>query len=152
MGTKTDTSTAVVVTTAKKTWRVPSTADARAPRPWPRRRLMFSSTTIASSTTRPVASTSASSVRMLIEKPSTQIAATVPISATGIAIAGTSVARIEPMNSQIVAITIAIVSDSVSSTSRTELRMKMAASSVMTSSMLSNRWSTFVPAPVVTLH
>ena len=68
-GTKTAASVAVVATTAKNTCWVPSTAAARGPMPWPRRRTMFSSTTIASSTTRPVASTSASRVRMLIEKP-----------------------------------------------------------------------------------
>ena len=68
-GTKTAARVAVVATTAKNTWRVPSTAAARGPMPWARRRTMFSSTTMASSTTRPVASTSASSVRMLIENP-----------------------------------------------------------------------------------
>ena len=44
-------------------------AAARGPMPSLRRRTMFSSTTMASSTTRPVASTKASSVRMLSEKP-----------------------------------------------------------------------------------
>ena len=70
-GTKTAASVVVVAMTAKNTCRVPSTAAARGPMPWARRRTMFSSTTIASSTTRPVASTSASSVRMLSEKPMT---------------------------------------------------------------------------------
>ena len=68
-GTKTAASVAVVATTAKNTSCVPRTAAARAPMPSLRRRTMFSSTTIASSTTRPVASTKASSVRMLTEKP-----------------------------------------------------------------------------------
>ena len=139
IGTNTEISTAVVVMTAKKTCRVPSTAAARAPRPCARLRLMFSSTTMASSTTMPVARTSASSVRMLIENPSIQIAATVPISATGIATLGTSVARIEPMKTQMVAMTIDMVSDNVISTSRTELRMKIAWSSVITMSRLSKR-------------
>ena len=52
-------------------------------------------TTIASSTTRPVASTRASSVRMLTEKPASQIAAIVPIRATGTVTAGMKVMRIE---------------------------------------------------------
>ena len=69
IGTKTAASVAVVAMTAKNTSCVPSTAAARGPMPSLRRRTMFSSTTMASSTTRPVASTSASSVRMLIEKP-----------------------------------------------------------------------------------
>ena len=69
IGMKTAASVTVVDSTAKNTCRVPSTAAARGPRPSARWREMFSMTTIASSTTRPVASTSASSVRMLIEKP-----------------------------------------------------------------------------------
>lgn len=69
IGTKTATSVSVVAMTAKKTSCAPSTAAARGPMPWLRRRTMFSSTTMASSTTSPVASTSASSVRMLTEKP-----------------------------------------------------------------------------------
>ena len=45
----------------------------------------------------PVASPRASSVRMLIEKPKSQIAPTVPTSAIGIATAGISVGRSAPM-------------------------------------------------------
>ncbi len=52
-------------------------------------------TTMASSTTMPVASTSASSVRILIEKPAAQIAASVPMSAIGTVIAGMKVTRSE---------------------------------------------------------
>ena len=52
---------------------------------------MFSMTTMASSTTRPVASTSARSVIRLIEKPSAQIAAMVPIKAIGTVTAGMKV-------------------------------------------------------------
>ncbi len=47
------------------------------------RRDTFSTTTIASSTTRPIASTSPNSESVLIEKPSTRISANVPISETG---------------------------------------------------------------------
>ncbi len=57
---------------------------------------MFSSTTIASSTTRPIASTSASSVRMLIEKPSIHSTRKVAINDTGTVTAGTKVARTLP--------------------------------------------------------
>ena len=52
-----------------------------------------STTTIASSTTRPMASTRPKSERVLIEKPSSGKAAKVPISDTGTAIMGMSVAR-----------------------------------------------------------
>ena len=69
IGMNTAASVTVVDSTAKNTCRVPSTAAARGPRPSARCREMFSMTTIASSTTSPVASTRASSVRMLIEKP-----------------------------------------------------------------------------------
>ncbi len=54
---------------------------------------MFSSTTIASSTTRPIASTIASSVSVLIVNPNTYISANEPTSDTGIVTSGISVAR-----------------------------------------------------------
>ena len=44
---------------------------------------MFSMTTMASSTTRPVATTNARRVRILIEKPAAQMAARVPMRETG---------------------------------------------------------------------
>ena len=72
----------------------------------------------------PVASTSASKVSRLMEKPMLQIAATVPIRARGIATVGINVARSEPMKSQIVATTIATAMERVMTTSRTEPRMK----------------------------
>ncbi|MNY15844.1 hypothetical protein D3C86_1490780 [compost metagenome] len=68
-GMKTAASVAVVAMTAKKTSCVPRTAAARGPMPSARRRTIFSSTTMASSTTRPVARTMASSVRIFTEKP-----------------------------------------------------------------------------------
>ena len=67
IGTNTDTSTSVVATTAKPTWRVPRHAATSGVSPARMRRWMFSSTTMASSTTSPIASTSASSVSRLIE-------------------------------------------------------------------------------------
>ncbi len=54
---------------------------------------MFSSTTIESSTTRPTASTMASSVSVLIVKPNAYISANAPTNDTGIVTSGTSVAR-----------------------------------------------------------
>src|SRR5215470_8516574 len=56
-------------------------------------RSTFSTTTIASSTSRPIASTSPNIVSTLIEKPNAAITPNVPSSTTGTAIAGTSVAR-----------------------------------------------------------
>ena len=69
-GRNTDTSAIVVATTAKPISRIPANAAWRRDRPISRWRKMFSSTTIASSTTRPMASTSASRVMMLMEKSS----------------------------------------------------------------------------------
>ena len=54
----------------------------------------------------------------LIEKPSNQIAATVPIRATGIAIAGMSAVRSWPMNRLMTAVTIMTASRSENRTSR----------------------------------
>ena len=88
----------VVARTAKKTCSVPKTAAARAPIPSDRRRTMFSRTTMASSTTIPVARTSASKVMMFIENPTSQIAASVPTSDTGMARIGISVARASRRN------------------------------------------------------
>ena len=56
-------------------------------------RSTFSMTTIASSTTMPMASTSPNSVRMLIEKPSIAIPTKVPTIDTGTASTGISVVR-----------------------------------------------------------
>ena len=56
-------------------------------------RSTFSTTTMASSTTMPMASTRPNSVSVLIEKPSTGITAKVPISDTGTASSGMIVAR-----------------------------------------------------------
>jgi hypothetical protein len=85
---------------------------------------------MASSTTMPVASTSARSVRMLTEKPTSQIAASVPISATGIVNAGIIVARRSRRKRKITTTTIATASASVLSTSLMEPRMKTASSEV----------------------
>ncbi|CPL77136.1 Uncharacterised protein [Bordetella pertussis] len=54
---------------------------------------MFSSTTMASSTTSPMASTIASRVRVLIEKPNRYIRAQAPTSDTGMVTMGMMLAR-----------------------------------------------------------
>ena len=56
--------------------------------PSSRCRLTFSTTMIASSTTRPIASTSASNVSRLIEKPSASMTMNAPTSDRGMAITG----------------------------------------------------------------
>ena len=54
---------------------------------------MFSSTTMESSTTKPIASTRASMVSELIEKPNKAIIEKVPINATGMVTSGMMEAR-----------------------------------------------------------
>ncbi|KAF1021939.1 MAG: hypothetical protein GAK30_01441 [Paracidovorax wautersii] len=64
MGMKTATSDRLIETTVKAILRVPSSAASRGLRPCLRWRTMFSSTTTASSTTKPVATVSAISDRL----------------------------------------------------------------------------------------
>ena len=60
-----------------------------------------STTTMASSTTMPIASTMANSVEKLTVKPSAAIAANAPTMVTGTVVAGTSMARQSCRNSRI---------------------------------------------------
>src|SRR5216684_6100583 len=85
---------------------------------------MFSSMTIASSTTKPTDSVRASSVMLLIENPNTYMAAQVPINDTGTASAGMMVAGTERRNRKITRTTRQIAMASVSCTSTTESRME----------------------------
>ena len=80
-------------------------------------RSMFSTMTIASSTTSPTDRTIASSVSRLIVKPATFMRNTAPISEIGIATTGMMSPRTDPMNRKITTTTISSVSVSVLSTS-----------------------------------
>ncbi len=99
-GTNTDSSTSVIATIAPVISPIARRAASAALMPGfsAITRSTFSTTTIASSTTMPIASTSASSETVLIENPSASITAKVPTSATGTAMIGTSVARRLPRN------------------------------------------------------
>ena len=81
----------------------------------PRRtcRSTFSTTTIASSTTRPTDSTIARMVSRFRLKPAANITIAAPIRETGMATSGTSAVRTEPMNRNTTRATIRIVSPSV---------------------------------------
>ena len=93
-GTNTEQSTRTMAISAPETSRIASIAASWAPIFSSRiRRSTFSSTTIASSTTMPMASTMAKSVRVLIEKPKMYRPAKVPMMDTGTASIGISVAR-----------------------------------------------------------
>ena len=88
-------------------------------------RTMFSSMTMASSTTKPTDSVSASSVMLLIENPNTYMAAQVPIKETGTASAGMRVAGTERRNRNITRMTRQTAMASVSCTSATDSRMEI---------------------------
>src|SRR5437899_12925457 len=86
---------------------------------------MLSSMTMASSTTKPTDSVSASSVMLLIEKLNMYIAAQVPTSDTGTARAGMTVADTERRNRKITMTTRQIAIASVCCTSATESRIEI---------------------------
>ena len=79
-------------------------------------RSTFSTTTMASSTKRPMASTMANMVSVLIEKPATASTPKVPSSTTGTAMTGMSVARKFCRNRYMTRKTSAMASISVSTT------------------------------------
>jgi hypothetical protein len=86
-------------------------------------RAMFSITTIASSTTKPAATTSAISVRLLIEKPARYMTPKVPISESGTATLGMSVAEIFLRKTKMTATTSTTAIARSICTSCTEARM-----------------------------
>ncbi len=86
-------------------------------------RAMFSITTMASSTTKPAATTSAIRVRLLIEKPARYMKPKVPISESGTATLGITVARQLRRKTKITATTSATASSSSTCTSCTEARI-----------------------------
>ena len=117
-GTNTAISTSAVAMTAPSTSRIASDAACRAVRPYSVIcRWMFSITTIASSTTMPVARTMPNSVSVLIEKPSSFTNAKVPTSETGIVTVGMIVLRQSCRNRNITRMTSTIASNSVFTTS-----------------------------------
>ncbi len=88
VGTNTAHSTSAIETSAPPTSSMVLSAASRRLMPCSRCRSTFSTTTMASSTTMPTASTRPNSVRLLIENPSAAITAKVPTSDTGIAMIG----------------------------------------------------------------
>ncbi len=84
---------------------------------------MFSSMTMASSTTKPVAMVSAISVRLLTEKPARYITPKVPISDSGTAMDGMMVADTLRRNRKVTSTTRPMASTSSNCTSRTAARM-----------------------------
>jgi len=93
-------------------------------RPAWRWRSTFSTTTMASSTTRPTASTTARRVSRFTVNPSSTMMKAVPIREIGIAITGMITERTEPRKRKITSTTIPRVSVIVLSTSWIASRMK----------------------------
>ena len=115
----------VIETMVKPISREPFNAASNGRMPPSMWRTMFSSMTMASSTTKPTDSVSASSVILLMEKPKAYIAAQVPISETGTASAGITVADTLRRNRKITMITSEIAIASVSCTSQTAARIEI---------------------------
>ena len=131
-GTNTAQSTSTMATTAPETSRIASSAASKGGIRFSRiRRSTFSSTTMASSTTMPIASTSAKSVSVFIVKPTAQSPAKAPISDTGTAIIGMSVARQVCRNRNTTASTRSAASKMVLVTSRIEASTKRVVSNGM---------------------
>ena len=123
-GTKTAASTHAIATTGPCTSSIARSVASTGCRPsFCRWYSTFSITTIASSTTSPMAKTIAKSVNVFIVKSSTWKAASVPISETGTASKGMSVARQLCRKMNITSTTSANASKNVSSTSFMEARM-----------------------------
>ena len=93
VGTNTAQSTRVMAMIAPVTSSIALRLASRGERPMAIHRSTFSTTTMASSTTTPMARTRPNSDRLLSENPSSTMQASVPISETGTAIIGTMVVR-----------------------------------------------------------
>ena len=113
----------LIDSTVNPTSRAPCSAAANGAIPFSTWRAVFSRTTIASSTTKPVAMVSAISVKLLIEKPHRYMAPNVPISETGTATLGISVARPSRRNAKTTRMTSATEIVSARPTSRSEARI-----------------------------
>ena len=124
-GTNTAHNTSTMATTAPDTSSIARMAASKAGSLSSRiRRSTFSSTTMASSTTMPIASTIANRVNVLIEKPTIHRPAKVPISDTGTAITGMMVARTVCRNTNTTSTTRMAASKMVLTTSLIEASTK----------------------------
>src|SRR5208283_1658023 len=136
-GTNTATSTSEVAMTAPVTSRMASDeALTGFNSPSCRWRSMFSMTTMASSTTRPVASVMPNRVSVLMEKPSSLTKAKVPMSETGMVTAGMMVERQSSRKTKMTRMTRKIAWPRVETTSRMDS---------LTASVVSKASSYFMP-------
>ena len=121
--TNTATSDRFIDSSVKPTSLAPMSAASSGGTPFSTCREMFSSTTMASSTTRPVATISAISDRLFSEKPHRYITAKLPTSDTGTAATGMIAARKLARNSSTTRMTRATAISSVRSASCSVARM-----------------------------
>ncbi|MCY1512518.1 hypothetical protein D9M68_469800 [compost metagenome] len=128
MGAYTAASVSVIAITGPATSRAPINAACTRDLPSSMWRCTFSTTTMASSTTRPMASTIASSVSRLMLKPNSSISAAAPSIDSGMVTTGMSTARSEPRHRKITSTTMAMASSNVFCTSSIEASMKRASS------------------------
>jgi len=125
MGPKTAESTSPMPISALVIWSMDFAVASRGGRPSSLMiRSTFSTTTMASSTSRPMASTMANMVSMLMENPKSPRTAKVPRITTGTAIVGMRVARMFPMKRYMTRKTSPIASKSVLNTSLMATRTK----------------------------
>src|SRR2546426_632685 len=123
-GTNTEHRTSTMATRARLTWRIARSAATAGDTPsLAMMRSTFSITTMASSTTIPIASTSPNSVSRLIEKPSTRMPKKAPMTETGTASTGMSVARQLCRKTNTTSVTSSMASNSVFTTSWIEAGM-----------------------------
>ncbi len=122
-GTNTAISDAVIDTIVNPISLAPSSAACRRDLPMSRWRTMFSITTIASSTTKPIEITSAISVRLSSVKPSAYITMNAPASDSGTESPAITVGATRRRNSSIVMMTRARLISSVIWTSMTDARI-----------------------------
>ena len=120
-GMNTEHSTSTMEISARLTWCIArSAATAGGTRSWAMMRSTFSITTIASSTTMPIASTRPNSVSRLTEKPSTCMPKKAPMTDTGTATTGIRVARQLCRKTNTTRVTSSSASNSVFTTSLIE--------------------------------
>ncbi len=134
-GTNTASSETVIDTIVKPICLAPSSAASRRPMPRSMPRMMFSVTTMASSTTNPVEMVSAISDRLSMLYPSSHMMPSVARRDSGIATVGTIVARGDRRKPKTTRMTSATLIASVFSTSKTEDRI-VAVRSLDTSSSI----------------
>ena len=140
-GMNTATSDRLIDSTVKPTSRAPRSAAAMRSMPPSMWREVFSNTTIASSTTKPVATVSAIRLRLFRLKPSKYITPKVPSSDTTVATAGITVARRLRKKAPTTRITSAIEISRVISISRSEARIEFVPSEATRISTSDGNWA-----------